>query len=182
MLQFYARLFIVCSAHLCVALFSLLLLVDANQPQTCSVATTNCFTSLHNASSVRVYLIQKPAAAGRVCADDSRDLLNLPLRVTQRGTIVWAPHERCRYHPTHSVCARKVSFSCRNLAQPQMAAEVYNATVASEGVLLLPSGYCFMPLEQQQHAAMRPQVFTIKPVSSKLLHLLIDESSHRSHL
>jgi hypothetical protein len=45
-----------------------------------------------------------------------------------------------------------------------MASEVYNVTVASEGVLLLPSGECFMPLESQQRAAMHPQVFVSKPV------------------
>ncbi len=61
------------------------------------------------------------------------------------------------------------SLSCRDMPQPQMASEVYNATIASEGVLLLPGGDCFMPLQQQHHAAIRPQVHCYRLPHSVML-------------
>ena len=92
----YVRAFVICSVHLCAALVALTPSAHAIKPRTCSSVPTHCFASPYNTPSVRAYIVQHTAAAGRVCEDDSRVLLNLPLRVTKRNTLTWAPHERCR--------------------------------------------------------------------------------------
>jgi len=96
MRRFHARAALACSARLCVVLFALATCAEAVRPRACSEAPTHCFTSPHTTPSVRIYNVQQPAADGRVCSDDSRDLLNLPLQVSKHNTVHWAAHERCR--------------------------------------------------------------------------------------
>jgi hypothetical protein len=92
----YVRVFVICSVHLCAVLVALTPSARAIKPRTCSSVPTHCFVSPYNTPSVRAYFVRHTAAAGRVCEDDSRDLLNLPLRVTKLNTLTWAQHERCR--------------------------------------------------------------------------------------
>jgi hypothetical protein len=90
-----ARAFVGCIMYLCVALVDLRPFPEAMAARSCSVDPTHCFTS-HSTPSVRIFHVQYPAAAGRICEDDARDLLNLPLRLTKRNTLHWTLHESCR--------------------------------------------------------------------------------------
>jgi hypothetical protein len=60
------------------------------------------------------------------------------------------------------LCQRLPYVWGSDLPRPQISSEVYNATVASEGVLLLASGHCFMPLGSQALAAAHPQVCRVQ--------------------
>ena len=95
MRYYHSRVFSACIIYLCVALVDLRPFAEAIPDQSCSVDPTHCFTS-HSTPSVRIFHVQHPAAAGRICEDDLRDLLNLPLRVTKQNTLHWTQHERCR--------------------------------------------------------------------------------------